>query len=634
MNLRGPRLPQSYVLFGASTGDHITSESLTVFELCDFIIKVGKENPNTYHIGFGFTYDMNMIVKSLSSNSLAWLHKYGYVNINNRETGLRYCLMMRKGKWFSVTRYLRGYDREHNPSAKNTVRIYDIFSFFASSFISAVERMLGKDVVKGLDNIVKVGKAKRGEFALEDMEFVKQYWAEEIRLLALLAEELRRRFYAGGFTITEWHGPGALASFAFKKHGIKKHMSVSPDVIREASRYAFAAGRFELYGVGRWNEPVYGIDRNSAYPFAISQLPSLSEGQWIYVESPDHISHFGVYHVRVARSAGFDIEPGPLFHRDARHNISYPWLVEGWYWSPEVSGLLGRDDIEVLEGWEYVGANTRPFEFFKEWYAERRYRKSKGDPSELGFKLGMNSGFGKMAQRVGWDEYTKRIPPWHQLEWAGWITSHCRAAMYRLMLKIPQDKLIGVETDGVYTTATPESIGVQHGTELGEWDVTEWDEVMYVQSGLAWLRKGDKWLPKRRGLDKDSFTRTECESYLKSLGSDKWAPYVGRTTRFITLGSALASNAPLKVRHCLWETKTREIWPGEHGKRIHVGGTYCQACQDGATAYERPHQLVIRSRSRAEEMSTPHSIPWEGHDTGAVEWRDHEQELGDMIHDE
>jgi len=630
MQLRRKGLPQSYVLFGASTGEVLTGENLTCFQLLDHIIAVGRRNPTAVHVGFAFTYDANMIVKSLGDNSLAWLHKFGYVNVGNRITGLKYCVMMRKGKWFSVTQYQPGYDREHNPHAKYTVRIFDVFSFFACSGIEAITRLLGSDAVK---DIVQEGKDRRGSFQWEDMPFVEQYWRAEIGLYVKLVEELRKRLYAGGFKIREWHGPGAIASYVLKQRGIKRHMTVCPDPVREAGRYGFAAGRFELYGVGRWDGPVYGIDRNSAYPFAISQLPSLSEGQWIHVKSPDHISHFGIYHVRVSRSAGFDFAAGPLFHRDSRHNISYPWLMEGWYWSPEVAGIIGQPGVEIIEGWEYVGWKTLPFEFFKEWYAERRAKKDVGDQTELGDKLGMNSVFGKMAQRVGWDEFTQRVPPWHQLEWAGWITSHCRAAMYRLMLRIPHDKLIGVETDGVYTTAEPGSIGVQHGTGLGEWDVTRWDEVMYVQSGLAWLRKGDKWTSKRRGLDKNSFQRDECEQYLRSLdGSGHWKPFVGHTTRFITLGTALASSAPLKVRHCQWETRSRDIWPGEHGKRIHVGGDYCAACRAGATAYEIPHQLAIRSRSRAGDMSTAHVIPWEGRDTGAVEWRDYPEE-GEVMYE-
>lgn len=638
MNLRGAHRPQSYVLFGASTGEYIKGESLNTFELCDFIIEVGRKYPNGSHVGFAFTYDANMIVKSLHPRNLEWLHKHGYVNLTSSKTGHRYCIIMRKGKWFSVTRYNNGYDKSRNSNAKHTVRIEDIFGFFTCSFVEkedgtpgAVEKLLGYDA-PGLA-LVRKGKDKRRDFTYAEFDYVKTYWDAEIKLLAMLAEELKKRLHAGGLTIRQWYGPGALASFCLKREGIQKHMSRGPDPVREAARFAYIAGRFEHFSLGRVNKPVYGFDRNSAYPYAITKLPSLSEGKWVHVKSPQRIARFGVYRVRLNVRSGFNHAPSPLFHRDKRHNISFPWITEGWYWSPEVANIFGNTGVEVVEGWELLETATRPFRFVYDQYLERRARKEANDSTELGYKLAMNSYYGKFAQRVGWDEKTRRIPPWHQLEWAGWITSHCRAAMYRLMLRIPHGKLISVETDGVYTTATPAEIGITAGTGLGEWDVSRYDEVMYVQSGLAWLRKGDQWETKRRGLDPGSFTRAHCEDYLQTLQpNERWAPFEGVTTRFIGLGAALASKAPLKVRHCLWETRTREVVPGEHGKRIHVNSTYCRACQDDKNAYEQAHDLVIRSRAQVGEMSTPHFIPWEGKDDGASEpdWRDYEQELGDV----
>jgi len=100
----------------------------------------------------------------------------------------------------------------------------------------------------------------------------------EIQLLRELAEELRRRVYSAGLRITQWHGPGALASYAMAHRGVKQHMGETSPEIREAARYAYAGGRFELYKLGRIVGPVYGIDINSAYPEAIAQLPSMTEG--------------------------------------------------------------------------------------------------------------------------------------------------------------------------------------------------------------------------------------------------------------------------------------------------------------------------------------------------------------------
>lgn len=642
MNLRGPKRPQSYVLFGNSTGESIEGPGLHTFDILDFIVEQGAANPDAIHVGFAFTYDVNMIVQSLHSKNLRYLHERGYLNLSRNNH--RYCIQFRRGKWFSVTRYKPNYHPRTNPQARDTVRIYDIFSFFVCSFVKAATAMLGADA-QGMD-VVREGKAARNDFMYDELDYVKRYWTAEIEMVRLVAEELRVRLYGAGLLIREWHGPGALASYSMRQHGIKKHMNVTQEEVRKAARYGYAGGRFELYKVGRVTGPIYGIDINSAYPYGISQLPSLTDGSWHYVSGDElrsrqerglrMVARFAIYHCRVRHSVGFDKRPGPLFHRDDKHLISYPWITEGWYWSPEIARLVGYDKAEIVEGWEYLGSTQRPFEWVQETYEQRKDWKAQGNTSEYALKLMMNSLYGKMAQRVGWDPVRNRIPPWHQLEWAGWVTSYCRSMLYGVMARIPWRDLIAVETDGIYTTYNPDLLGITPSKELGGWSIDTYDELMYVQSGLAWMRSGDVWTPKRRGLDADTFTREQCEEYIRSLrANERWAPYVGKQTRFITLGAAINAaredGGKLKGRHCVWETTDRAISPGEHGKRIHVPHM-CRACKRGTDAYTEPHDLVIRSKAAVGDWSAPHSIPWEGEDV-VPSWRSYEDSQGEGIRD-
>jgi hypothetical protein len=202
--------------------------------------------------------------------------------------------------------------------------------------------------------------------------------------------------------------------------------------------------------------------------------------------------------------------------------------------------------------------------------------------------------------------------------------------LWDLMSRMSRETIIAVETDGLYTTTDPISLGITNSNELGGWEVTVYDEILYVQSGMAWLRKGTcpdgcihqdeygdmvegcAWTCKRRGLDVKTFRLQECINYLQSLGPDgEWAAYIGQTTRFIGLGAALSSKAPTKTRHCRWETVDREIRPGHGGKRVHVH-RQCQACADMGTAYDVAHDMSIRSLAYRDPMSHPHVIPWEG----------------------
>lgn len=637
INVLGPGKPQSYVLFGSSADRPIEDTfGLGSWACLDHIIQVGRDNPDAIHIGFAFSYDSNMIVQNFSPTTLTRLHKRGYVRLK-RGPGLEYVITFRKSKFFQVTRIWLG--------ERTTVRIYDIFTFFMTSFEKAYTKMIGP-----VPDLLTEGKAGRKSFTLAEFARVKKYWTLEIQMVRELAEELRRRVYSAGILITEWHGPGALATYVMKEWGIRAHMCVTPEPVRLAARYAYAAGRFEIYHVGRTHgKKVYGVDRNSAYPAALRLVPSLTEGHWVHEDWGEKLLHstgkrlihnFGLYYVKLRGKVPIGVTaPSPLFHRDKNHELTFPWDTEGWYWGPEAQ-QAAKAGATITEAWQYTGWTTRPFARIDDTFDLRRQWKMAGNSAEMALKLAMNAMTGKAAQRVGWKE-NGRIPGWHQLEWAGFVTSYTRAALYDVMRRIPFDQLIAVETDGFYTTMDPMELGITASGELGGWSVDVYDEVMYVQSGLAWLRKGEctsgacthiredgcAWETKRRGLDPESFELQHCIDYLGTLEplQREWPVFKGVTTRFATMGLALAGKDP-KAKHCVWSTDTREISVGRQGKRIHVA-QFCQACKMGHTAYEMPHDLIISPLDpRAGGVkSFPHSIPWE-EEIGHAVYRDRMEE--------
>jgi hypothetical protein len=576
-----------------------------------------------------------MIIQSLSPVTLGKLHKNGWARLK-RGSGETYTITFAKGKYFRLTKYLPGFDRKSNKTAKISVQIFDVFSFFMCSFIKAYEQLIGP-----VSKNITEGKAGRQQFSIEDFDDILTYWTEEIQLLKLLADELRRRFKSAGFNITEWYGPGALASYALRQHNIKNHMAIAPPEVREAARFAYAGGHFERFKLGRIPGPIWGVDINSAYPYAISLLPSMSEGTWEHVEKPTKIEWFGVYRISLRDGRPFDRRPSPVFHRDKQHLISFPWTVDGWYWSPEVKQACLAAYPIIHEGWVFrPSTSIKPYHWIIDMYAQRLEWKELGISAQLALKLCMNSIYGKLAQRVGWDPVKQRIPPFHQLEQAGWVTSFTRARLYEVIRRIPYDDLIAVETDGIYTTCPPAQLGIEKSTELGGWSIKEYKEAMYVQSGLAWLQDTSlSWEDKRRGLDgcksghtpaqcncQSVFSLGRCQDYLQSLhsnptGTNPWRSYVGTTTRFIGLGQALQS-LHTQQRHCVWETRPREIDP-DHGKRMHYPPD-CTACNNGKNAFEQAHDMVIRSKSLLDPYSYPHDIPWETDEIAP--WREYEED--------
>lgn len=609
--------PQAYVLFGCYNGvthERIVSRRLRTLECLAFIHAMGRANPGAWHVSFAFDYDVNMILRDLPRELLQRLRRTGHCFFH------MYRLEHIPGKWLRVTTGVR----HRNKRLRVSVTIEDIFSFFQTSFEKALASYL-PPLPEWDAAVVHCGKAMRGRFLWNDMGFVEEYWGVENKAMHALVCRLREMMYAAGMRITRWHGPGVLANYTYRTNGVAVHKADCGKDVYDASRFAYAGGRFELFRLGR-HENVYGLDINSAYPAAISRLPSLSEGTWDYVAKPRRVVEFGLYHIRL-RGAPFTRVPSPLFHRDSGGNISFPWVTEGWYWSPEIKALITAGvTVEIIEAWEYTGWRTRPFAFVPEMYERRRELKRVGDGAQVALKLALNSLYGKMAQRAGW-ERRGIAPTWHQLEWAGWVTSYTRAMLYGVLSRVPWDSLVAVETDGLFTTCRPQDLGIAHGMGLGEWEVTEYDEIVYLQSGVYAKRVGDSWSSKYRGLDAASVSTSDIVSHARNLlANSEWPPLKGTTTRFVGYRQALfreeQSRGDYRKHHCVWETEPKAISCGGVGKRVHVS-QYCAACKAGASAYEMPHDLTICSRSVREPQSTRHDIPWIP-DGELPEWREME----------
>lgn len=649
MKLSGDDKPQHYVMFGCSAEPHwvLINRDLKTMEILEYIIAVGERYPNAVHVGYGFRYDANMIIKGLPDKHLRMLKHKGEVNF--RLGTIRWRIHIIPGKSFRVTKRwstTKGNKGKRSGDGYVSVKIDDMASFFACPFLDACENILA-DVMTDEDReVIAHGKQARKDNLWEDLSEVQRYWTAEIRLMKTMAERFRSVMFAAGIRLKEWYGPGAIASYLISGRRLRNHLQNTPEVkeVHEASKIAYAGGRFELFQVGRVKGPVYGLDINSAYPAALSNAPSLGleHGEWVHVQNPSEIEEFGVYRITYnhrGKAKPIEYAAMPLFHRDYKGSISFPQYVNGWYWSPEASNVFEiskrfPNSAVIHEGWVWRNDGTRPFEFLREMF-EERIRLGKKNVISMPYKLGPNSMYGKLAQRVGWDEKKNLPPKSHCLPLAGWITSSCRAALYRVMLQMPMHKLIAVETDGIYTTMPPERMVLDIGSDLGQWGCDSYDEMLYLQNGVYHRRDGSKWLsPKARGLDIASVAKDVVAHYFRECGAGDFPTLtVQMRERFIGLNAAYVRGRGIRVKEFLgkWEAGERVMEPGGKGKRAHITKV-CAECQMGMTAWDSPHRLAIRTRSTG-EMSTPHNLPWENEHIPdeMEEFRELDLVEGDMI---
>lgn len=606
--LGGEGKPQNYILFGNCLGDYITGRDLTFKQIIDLIIKTEEANPDSWHVSFAFTYDVNQIVKHLSRPQHIRLHSTGELAYGS------YYISWQRGKVFQVT-------KRYKDGRKTTATIYDIFSFFASSFVKAVKQYLGSTPEL---EVVEAGKEKRMAFSsmseLDDL--ILPYWKTEITLMHKLVDALRERLYEADLFITKWHGPGALASYAMKKHGIKHHMQKTPPAVNRAAQHAYAGGRFELYKAGRYQGPIYSLDINSAYPHVISNLPSLQGAEWEHISHPTSmdLSYTGLFRVKWPRLHLFAKEVAPGFYRDKFDRIFYPPQVDGWYWTSEARDIFRtgqRYDVTPIFEEAYIlstDIDEMPFRWVRDVYQRRANWKKLGIPAQLSLKLLLNSMYGKMAQRIGWNEDTKEPPNWHQLEYAGLVTSEVRSRVWNALMQFNWRDIIAVETDGIYVTQNPRELDFNIGDGLGQWEIGEYEEVVYLQNGFYFLRdKNGNLTSKYRGLDPGSVDYDSIRNLLRSISDprDRWPSIIGTTTRFITLGAANPIYANYREKFCTWEEmKDREIEIGV-GKRVHIPEN-CEACHMDRGPWDSLHDLCIGIHQPTDSgISKPHPLPWE-----------------------
>lgn len=507
------------------------------------------------HVIYGGNYDWNMWLGDVPKDKLERAYRGAYVDWNG------YRFAWRQGKSFYLARV------NEDGQAYEGVTMYDVGSFFQTAFVNACDSYLGENFYRR--DIVVKNKALRSSFTMADVPDMREYNDIELTNLIRLMVELRERLNKCGLRPSRWDGPGAVASALLKRERIKNGMALSPDAVATAARHAYAGGRFEVLQFGSVNETVYEYDINSAYPAALLRVPNLNNGEWRYRSGDPGEHRFALYHVEYA---GNDSSiPGALFRRDDNGTICYPMNVTGWYWSPEIETAReycerGNGTMRVIEAWVFEErTEERPFAFIDRLYRMRQVYKAQGDGAHVGIKLGLNSLYGKTAQQVGARQLPTgewRLPPFHQIEWAGYATSYCRGNILRACLDNLAD-VIAFETDAVFVSSR---LPVPLTSELGAFEETVFDSLTYLQSGTYFGTSEGKTVERTRGIDKGQIHNADAQAALTMPRAEDRYITAG-LTRFHGLGIAL-SQGMHKWRR--WERLTKRVSVEPTGKRAHV----------------------------------------------------------------
>lgn len=569
--------------------------------------------PDAIHVGFGFTYDVSCMLQDLSRRQFQALRSH------NKTMWRGYRIEHVPRKWFKVSK------------GGVSIRIYDVVSFFGCALVEALETwkigpfeqtatapstlewspsvMPSASALAAMDEetIVRIFKQLRSEFQWEDISQIRTYMRLELKYTVVLMNKLREVLRSADYEPTSWHGPGAVARMALRRHRVYVAMAVSPPAVQEAARYGFFGGRFEPFYAGQLGGPVYIADINSAYPYAATLLPNLARGVWRY--SKDFVpGKFAIWDIEYTAETLDVYAIHPLPCRTSTGHVVFPPRVVGWYWSPEVEEALSSPGkTRVLGGWVFEEDNPgdRPFAFIADYYRIRQKLKTAENPAEWVFKLIINSIYGQLAQRVGWNKNTGAPPQTHQLEWAGYITSVCRAMVYRLARTVPPKSVISIDTDGVTCTVPPP---VTASKALGQWSVTQYDDGIFWQSGIYVLRTSKGWTKaKSRGIGKGTggYSHALLSDALDSGAALKMSKRV-----FHSYGLALQKGNAWRDTLNTWDDEPHEFVMGGQGKRYHP--QFRGKCPDACSPRWHPLAFPVMKYIKPGEplISQPHELPW------------------------
>lgn len=613
-----------YAYLAASDGSSVYAPRgrLRMLTCLRFLCELVERNPWAVLVAFGASYDVTqMLAHDLTQGQVAellagrWLTIEGGGFVYRIEYRPRKCLTVqrwRTGEWrFAVDQLGR---RRSTPHL--TARLWDVWGFFQGSFAEVMRKWLPGDPDY---EFVKRMKGDRSIFERAELAEIKRYNAAELRCLVKIMGKVRAAIDDLGLKINRWDGAGAIAAAMMRKHRVKDHKGDLPNDVFAAARCAYSGGHIEACKVGRHAGPVHHYDVNSAYPDQFRRLPSLAAGRWRrdqgYV-SDEGAAAYAVVRLDFAFTEGLPFYP--LFHRDDDGTIIYPPRGRGWYWRPEAEAAQafaerfgGRCD--AIEAWSFIPATeARPFGWVEDYYAARQayIEEARAAGTESGpekvLKLGYNSLYGKTAQQLGWSRRDGELtlPPYFQLDWAGYVTSGCRAKLMMAAMQKPA-AVIAFATDGLFTTE-PLDLDCPKTKDLGAWEYKRHTGITVVMPGVYWLHDGAATEHHSRGFDKEKMAEAAFvwEAWRQRL---RTVPVTLR--RLIGMGTAARSEEFWALRGCFVETTRHLGLDGDNSKRYALDLARCAPHRGLVATQARDHDIPNLLDLEPPE-SAPYPIAW------------------------
>lgn len=340
-------------------------------------------------------------------------------------------------------------------------------------------------------------------------------------------------------------GTGRVAGAILDRIASKDDIEHPPYVLDSRIATAYVGGRISVFQTGHYDR-ITQVDLNSAYPWAMTQLPSLAGAVWVRRKHYDSSAPWAVW--RVSWDVPNGAVSGPFPVRTANGAIAYPLAGSGWYWAQEVRAAVacyGRD-VTPADGFQIVPSDDtfRPFAKLSDLYSVRKQMKVDGDTAASHVaKIALTSCYGRLAQSVQWNGKPGR---WGCLALAGIITATVRATMMTTLWE-HETTAIAIATDSLTVSG---DIGRSSTGDLGGWKVQHGDDAIMFPSGVFRVASGDAAMERVSGVERARAMQIDWP--LMTQGWD-------------TLGLAMSYKVALPMFHGLGMAGSTNTW-GKFGQ--------------------------------------------------------------------
>lgn len=507
-------------LIADSDGNYLDGK-ITFEKIAEFLFKHEGE----WIFFYNLSYDAECILKLLPEN------------------------ILRQYKWkkelrFQYKKYKIHYiDRRKLTISKgnHSVSCYDIAQYYDGKSLDIVAESIGLSLDQEYLKLKKKRKIFSKWYYSRHKKQIRAYCIEDCRLTKELSEYWISIFETVfSFYPNNWISAGYLAEKVLINNDISIPLFNELQYqIQEMARNTFYGGRFELIKKGYIGE-CYLYDLNSAYPYALTTIPDITQGKWFESKKIHRRAKIGFFFIEANISDKVKIAPFPFVKKN--RTICYPSGKFKTYVTLDEL-LMVKEDPEIkytiLESWQFIPRKncTHPFKnFIKKQYYKRLELRQEKNPLEKAIKVVLNSIYGKMAQRTN-----NVIGNLFNPVIASYITGFTRRQLYEFTKKNKLDNfVVAYATDSV---ACHKKIPSLDSKKLGKMKLDkDGKDVIFLSNGIY---KFDVW--KNRGIGYDHERKLEIEHLDTKIGKDGQL-YIGvKSTRTTHIKSGILYNRLKKV---------------------------------------------------------------------------------------